>query len=143
VAAGAEWCHGCGQPNLDGVPYVWHSTAKVPKGRRQPGKLPIDTSAIAFLCAMPPEPVVDFETRRPKADENGEPLYVVQLLVMGEDSADLIAVKVPGVPSQAIRQGAAVKVAGLVAQPWTMADRSGVSFRAARVEPVMAQAKAS
>jgi hypothetical protein len=106
-------------------------------------KLPIDTSAIAFLCAMPPEPVVDFETRRPKADENGEPLYVIQLLVMGEDSADLIAVKVPGVPSQAIRQGAPVKVAGLVAQPWTMADRSGVSFRAARVEPAIAQAKAS
>ena len=39
-------------------------------------KLPIDTSAIAFLCAMAPEPVVDFETKRPRADENGEPLYV-------------------------------------------------------------------
>jgi hypothetical protein len=111
--------------------------------RSQPVKLPIDTSAIAFLCAMAPEPVVDFETRRPKADENGEPLYVVQLLVMGEDSADLIAVKVPGVPSTAIRQGAAVKVAGLVAQPWTMNDRSGVSFRAARIEPAIAAAKAS
>ena len=84
--------------------------------RRQPVKLPIDTSAIAFLCAMPPEPVVDFETRRPKDDENGEPLYVIQLLVMGEDSADLIAVKVPGVPSAGIRQGAPVKVSGLVAQ---------------------------
>jgi hypothetical protein len=34
-------------------------------------------------------------------------------------------------------------VAGLVAQPWTMADRSGVSFRAAKVEPAMAAAKAS
>ena len=90
-------------------------------------KLPIDTSAIAFLCAMPPEPVVDFETKRPRADENGEPLYVIQLLVMGEDSADLIA----------------VKVTGLVAQPWTMQDRSGVSFRAARIEPAMAAAKAS
>jgi hypothetical protein len=105
-------------------------------------KLPIDTSAIAFLCALAPEPVLDFETRRPKADENGEPLYVVQLLVMGEDSADLIAVKVPGVPS-GVRQGAPVKVSGLVAQPWTMADRSGVSFRAARIEPAMAAAKAS
>ena len=41
-------------------------------------KLPIDTSAIAFLCAMPPEPVVDFQTCRPKADDNGEPLYVIQ-----------------------------------------------------------------
>jgi hypothetical protein len=87
--------------------------------------------------------VVDFETRRPKADENGEPLYVIQLLAMGDGSADLIAVKVPGVPSAAIRQGASVKVAGLVAQPWTMADRSGVSFKAARVEPAITQAKAS
>ena len=106
-------------------------------------KLPIDTSAIAFLCAMAPEPVIDFETKRPRADENGEPLYTVQLLAMGEDSADLIAVKVPGVPSSAIRQGAPLKVTGLVAQPWTMADRSGVSFRAARIEPAIAQAKAS
>jgi hypothetical protein len=106
-------------------------------------KLPIDTSAIAFLCAMPPEPVVDFETRRPKADENGEPLYVVQLLVMGDDSANLIAVKVPGVLSSGIRQGHPVKVHGLVAQPWSMNDRSGVSFRAARVEPAVTQAKAS
>jgi hypothetical protein len=93
-------------------------------------RLPIDTSAIAFLCALAPEPLVDFETRRPKADENGEPLYVIQLLAMGDGSADLLAVKVPGVSSQAIRQGVPVKVSGLVAQPWTMNDRSGVAFRA-------------
>ena len=42
-----------------------------------------------------------------------------------------------------IRQGHPVKVTGLVAQPWAMNDRSGVAFRAARVEPVVAQAKAS
>ena len=47
-------------------------------------KLPIDTSAIAFLCALAPEPVIDFETKRPRADENGEPLYVIQLLAMGD-----------------------------------------------------------
>jgi hypothetical protein len=105
-------------------------------------KLPIDTSAIAFLCAMPPEPVVDFETRQPKADENGEPLFVVQVLAMGDGSADLIAVKVPGMPS-GVRQGHPVKVTSLVAQPWTMQDRSGVSFRAARIEPAIAAAKAS
>jgi hypothetical protein len=39
---------------------------------------------------------------------------------------------VPGVPSSGIRQGHPVKVHGLVAQPWTMNDRSGVAFRAAR-----------
>ena len=106
-------------------------------------KLPVDTSAIAFLCALAPEPVIDFQTKQQRADENGEPLYVIQLLAMGDGSADLIAVKVSGVPAAGIRQGAPVKVTGLVAQPWTMADRSGVSFRAQRVEPAMAAAKAS
>jgi hypothetical protein len=32
-------------------------------------KLPVDTSAIAFLCAVEAEAVVDFETKRPRADE--------------------------------------------------------------------------
>ena len=106
-------------------------------------RLPIDTSAISFLCALAPEPVLDFKSKRPRADENGEPLYVIQLLVMGEDSADLIAVKVPGQPAPGIRQGHPVKVTGLVAQPWTMQDRAGVAFRAARIEPAVPQAKAS
>ena len=106
-------------------------------------KLPVDTSAIAFLCAVEAEPVVDFETKRPRADENGEPLYAVQLIAMTDGAAEIIAVKVPGVPSSGIRQGHPVKVHGLVAQPWTMNDRSGVAFRAARIEPVVAHAKAS
>jgi hypothetical protein len=86
--------------------------------------------------------VVDFETKRPRADENGEPLYMVQLIAMSDGAADIIAVKVPGQPS-GLRQGHPVKVQGLVAQPWTMQDRSGVAFRAARIEPAIPQAKAS
>jgi len=106
-------------------------------------KLPVDTSAIAFLCAVEAEPVVDFETKRPRADENGEPLYMVQLIAMTDGAADIIAVKVPGLPGSGIRQGHPVRVHGLVAQPWTMQDRSGVAFRAARIEPAVAAAKAS
>jgi hypothetical protein len=61
---------------------------------------------------------------------------------MGDGSADLLAVKVPGVPSPAIRQGAPVKVTGLVAQPWTMADRSGrLRARHARRHPQQAAAR--
>jgi hypothetical protein len=104
-------------------------------------KLPVDTSAIAFLCAVEAEPVVDFETKRPRADENGEPLYMVQLIAMTDGAAEILAVKVPGHPS-GLRQGHPVKVHGLVAQPWTMADRSGVAFRAARIEPAVPQAQA-
>jgi hypothetical protein len=106
-------------------------------------KLPVDTSAIAFLCALEPQPVLAFDTKQPRVDENGEPLYVVQLIALAEGEAEILAVKVPGVPSSAIRQGHPVKVTGLVAQPWSMNDRAGVAFRAARIEPVVAQAKAS
>src|ERR1051326_1747769 len=67
-----------------------------PNGPRRGGnrEAPDHTTASAFLCAMAPEPVVDFETKWPRADENSEPLYVIQLLAMGEDSGDLIRVKV-------------------------------------------------
>jgi hypothetical protein len=106
-------------------------------------KLPVDTSAIAFLCALEPQPLLRFDTKEPRADENGEPLYVVQLIALAEGEAEILAVKVRGQPSQAIRQGHPVKVTGLVAQPWSMNDRAGVAFRAARIEPVVAQAKAS
>ena len=106
-------------------------------------KLPVDTSAIAFLCALEPHPLLDFQSKQQRADENGEPLYVVQLIAMTDGAAEILAVKVPGQPSQAIRQGHPVKVTGLVAQPWSMNDRAGVAFRAARVEPAVAAAKAS
>src|SRR4029453_14209375 len=104
-------------------------------------KLPVDTSAIAFLCAVEAEPVVDFETKRTRADENGEPLYLVQLFPMADGAAETRAVRAPGLPS-GLRQGHPVKVTGLVAQPWTMQDRSGVAFGAARIEPAVPQAKA-
>ena len=47
-------------------------------------KLPVDTSSIAFLCALEPQPVLAFDTKQPRADENGEPLYVVQLIALGD-----------------------------------------------------------
>jgi hypothetical protein len=84
-------------------------------------KLPVDTSAIAFLCALEPQPLLNFQSKEQRADENGEPLYVVQLIALGEGEAEILAVKVPGMPS-GIRQGHPVKITGLVAQPWTMND---------------------
>src|SRR5215211_4484823 len=95
--------------------------------RREAMRLPVDTSSIAFLCALEPQPVLAFDTKQPRADENGEPLYVVQLIALGEGEAEILA----------------VKVTGLVAQPWSMNDRSGVAFRAARIEPAVPAAKAS
>jgi hypothetical protein len=100
-------------------------------------KLPIDTAGLTFMCASEPEPVLDFETKNPKADENGEPLYGLQVVVLSDGGAEVINLKVPGRPT--VKAGQMLNLRSLVATPWSMGDRSGVAFRAAEVEP---QAKA-
>lgn len=97
-------------------------------------KLPVDTSGMTFMCATAPEPVLDFDTKRQRADENGEPLYSVQVVALAEGGAEIIAVKVAGEPP--VAQGAMLVIQSLVASPWSMGDRSGVAFRASRIEPL-------
>lgn len=97
-------------------------------------KLPIDTTGMTFLCATGPEPVLDFETKAPKADENGEPFYGVQVVTISDSGAEVISVKIPGQPT--VKGGQAVSVQGLVATPWSMGDRSGVAFRATKIEAI-------
>jgi len=105
-------------------------------------KLPIDTAGITFLAAGPPEPVLDFESKVAKLDENGAALYAVQLAALADGGAEVIAVKVAGEP-KGITQGTTVKLTGLVATPWSMGDRSGVAYRATRIEPVSPSRSAS
>jgi hypothetical protein len=103
--------------------------------------LPIDTTAITFLASAPPTPVLHFQTKEPKADANGEPLYAVQLVAMQPAGADVITVKVPGQPTLTV--GAPVRVVGLVGLPWANDGRSGVAFRAARIEAINPSGKAA
>jgi len=98
--------------------------------------LPIDTSAMTFLVGASAEPIRERGTNRQRTDpETGEPLFAVQLVALIEGRANVITVKVPGEPP-ALPQGAQVRVLGLVASPWTMEGRSGVAYRARRVEPL-------
>jgi hypothetical protein len=105
-------------------------------------KLPIDTTGITFLVATAPEPVRDFESKQHKTDETGAPLFAVQLVALGGDGAEVISVKVAGEPAT-LTQGSPVRVTGLVATPWSMGDRAGVSFKASGMEPATAATAAS
>jgi hypothetical protein len=100
-------------------------------------RLPIDTSAMTFVVAGAAEPVRDFESKQQKTDENGVPLFAVALMVLGDTQPEIISVKLAGEPP-AVAAGQAAKVAGLTATPWTMGDRSGIAFRAMKVEPAAA-----
>jgi len=96
-------------------------------------RLPIDTGTVKFAAAGPAEPVLDYETRVPKVDENGTALFNVPLFAAGTGIKDSITVKVSGEP-KGLSEFTMVKVTNLVASTWEVGTNHGVSFRADRIE---------
>lgn len=102
-------------------------------------RLPIDTGSVT-LVAGKVEAVIDFETKRPKADANGEPIYAIDLVALGCEGAQIWPVKVSGEPKGVV-VGQPVRVTELVAVPWSMEDRHGISFRASHIAPMPTSAQ--
>jgi hypothetical protein len=98
-------------------------------------KLPIDTTAVKFAAAGPAQPVLDYETRAAKLDENGTALFNVPLFAAGTGIKDSITVKVAGEP-KGLSEFTMVKVTNLIASTWEVGANHGVSFRADRIEVV-------
>jgi hypothetical protein len=59
-------------------------------------RLPIDEAAMGFIAAGVPEPVLDFETRRPKADANGVALFEVNAMAMVDGRAEAVSIRTAG-----------------------------------------------
>ncbi len=95
-------------------------------------KLRVDVSEVTFLLVRDASPVVDFNTKQAKADEDGVPLWEVQVVALMPGEAEILKVRVPGRP-EGLTVNGPVRLEGLTAQPWTMGDRHGVAFRAASV----------
>ena len=61
-------------------------------------RLPIDTSRLQFLVVAPAEPLRQWEDGKPReawaprVDRNGEVLWGVQLVALGDGEADIIKV---------------------------------------------------
>ena len=96
-------------------------------------RLPIDTSAVSFVSAGAPSPSLEYGTKAPRTDENGQLLYEVELFALGGGARDRIKVRVVGEP-KGLGDFTPVKVTGLQAVTWTQGERTGVSFRAQKVE---------
>jgi len=107
-------------------------------GRRSAVRLPIDTSRLKFLVVAPGEPLRQYEEGKPReawaprTDVNGEVLWRVQLVALGDGEAEIIRVAVPGDPH--VAQGEMVVLDGLTAQAWEMDGRSGTAFRAQAIK---------
>jgi hypothetical protein len=97
-------------------------------------RLPIDTSRLKFLVVAPAEPLRQWDPDKPReewaprTDKNGEVLWGVQLVALGDGDADVIRVSLVGDPG--VAQGEMVRVDYLTAQPWDRDGKSGVAFRA-------------
>jgi hypothetical protein len=98
--------------------------------------LPIDTGGMAFTVNDEPRPVLDFESKTPRATSNGEPLWSLRLYAKGA-LRSVITVKVAGEPP-AVAVDQEVTVTGLTGIFWELDGRKGLSFRAERIEPAAA-----
>ncbi len=95
-------------------------------------KLKVDTAGVLFLLVRDAVPVLDWATKEVKADDDGVPLYQVQLVAMGDGEAEVINVKVVGQP-EGLTVNGPVRIEGLTVQPWSMGDKHGLAFRAAAI----------
>src|ERR1700754_339486 len=108
-------------------------------------RLPIDTSRLQFLVVAAAEPLKKFEDGKPReawaprVDTNGEALWRLQVVALGDGEADIIRVAVPGDPN--VSQGEMVRVEGLTAQAWEMEGRNGMAFRATAIRSLNARAE--
>ena len=99
--------------------------------------IPVDSSIQRFyLGASPKTWKGEIAT-----DDTGDPIMTCSFLGMptDEDKAEVFEVAIPsrGLPKSLAPQ-TLVKFQQLVARPWSMGDRSGVSFKAAAVVTVKA-----
>jgi hypothetical protein len=67
-------------------------------------RLPIDTQHLNFIAVGIPEAVVDFDTNQPRHDPDGRALFSLSIVALGAEGADILIVKIAGLP-KASRRG--------------------------------------
>lgn len=88
----------------------------------------------SFLAATTPSAELDFDTKSPRIDVSGQPIFITELVMIGGQNAEVLRVRTIGKPL--ITSGEMVKATGLVGNPWNRGDKSGISFWADRIESV-------
>ena len=93
----------------------------------------VDTTGTRYTVGAAPRPKNDMEGRQRTDRQTGTPLFTTQLVKVDDEGAEILSVTTPGAPS--VEQGAEVRPVALIAIPWQQGQRSGVAFKADRIEP--------
>jgi hypothetical protein len=97
-------------------------------------RFPIDTSRLRFVVVAAGEPLRRYEEGKPReawalrTDDDGQVLWRLPLVALGDQAGDVLQVRVPGDPG--VAEGETVTVDGLIAQTWKLDGRSGVLLHA-------------
>jgi len=100
-------------------------------------RFPIDTSDLRFVVVAAAEPLRQFEEGKPReawalrTGDDGEVLWRVPLVALGDGAGEVLKVTVPGEPK--LVEGETVAVKDMTAQPWRLDGRSGVTLRAGAI----------
>jgi hypothetical protein len=70
-------------------------------------------------------------------DGNGEILWGLKVVLLGDGEAEIVKVAVPGDPG--VKPGEMVRVEALTAQPWENDGRWGIAYRATAIRSVTAR----
>jgi hypothetical protein len=93
--------------------------------------IPVDTAKARFMAADNPSPALDYTTKVPKVDQNGQPIWIVPTIVMSEGhKGTIVNIRVPGEP-KGVRAFGFVKITGFYISVW----EKGAFYDAERVEP--------
>ncbi len=92
---------------------------------------PVNTALVTAVAVSESVPDTDMDGK-PKANRDGEPLHVVQVVVTYEETVSLIKVKVAGLAPK-VSVGASVDLVGLVGLLWAMAGRHGIAWSAQEI----------
>lgn len=47
-------------------------------------RLPINVQSLSFIAVGVPEPVIDFESKQPRIDTDGRPIFAVGVVALGD-----------------------------------------------------------
>jgi hypothetical protein len=98
--------------------------------------IPIDISKLTTVIGGDVKPATN-QDGTVRTNREGKPLMNVPVIVMADGGTETMTVRIPGpVPSLPVLTR--VVFVGLVAKPWSLDGRAGVSFQAESIQPAPA-----
>ena len=105
--------------------------------------LPLELTKMIVLCGGPPQPVLDQETGKQRANRDGELLFRTEVIVVGNGRPELFGVRTTKEPKGLV-VGSPITLSAPTISTFTTRDgTTGVFYEAAAIDPARATKEAS